>query len=264
METETTRRDVLKAGSLTLLGFGILGEIGMERTQGTEQKTEGRGQKTEELRPQGRSGAMAAAFQGQKYVLPPLPYDYKALEPFVDEKTMRVHHDKHHAGYVNGLNNALDRLETARKGNDFGSIKAISRDLAFNGSGHVLHTLFWNSMSPAKPEMPAMLTDALNRSFGSVDAAKAQFAAATKEVEGSGCGVLAYEPIADKLLILQCEKHQNLTVWGVTPLLVCDVWEHAYYLQYANERTAWVDNFMKIANWPFAAERLEQARKSRS
>jgi Fe-Mn family superoxide dismutase len=266
METKATRRGVLKAGSLTLLGYGILGEIGMERTQGTEQKTEGRGQRIEEVKPQGRggaAGAMAAAYQGDTYVLPPLPYEYNALEPLIDEKTMRIHHDKHHAGYVKGLNTALEKLQAARKSNDYGTIKAVSRDLAFNGSGHMLHTLFWNSMSPAKPEVPALLTDAFNRSFGSVDAAKAQFAAATKDVEGSGWGVLAYEPVSDKLLILQSEKHQNLTVWGVTPLLVCDVWEHAYYLKYANERTAWVDNFMKMANWPFAAERLDQARKAR-
>jgi superoxide dismutase, Fe-Mn family len=267
MKAEATRRDVLKTGSLTLLGFGVLGEIGMERTQGTEQATGSRGQRTEAVKSQAKGGAasaMAAAYQGDTYVLPPLPYEYNALEPLLDEKTLRVHHDKHHAGYVKGLNTALEKLQAARKGSDYGSIKGISRDLAFHGSGHVLHTLFWNSMSPAKPEMPALLTDALNKSFGSADAARAQFAAATKDVEGSGWGVLAYEPISDKLLILQSEKHQNLTIWGVTPLLVCDVWEHAYYLQYQNDRATWVDNFMKMANWPFAAERLDQARKNRS
>jgi Fe-Mn family superoxide dismutase len=239
----------------------------MERTQGTEQTTGGRGQRTEEVKSQGRAGAagaMAAAYQGDTYVLPPLPYEYNALEPLYEEKTLRIHHDKHHAAYVKGLNAALEKLQTARKGNDYSAVKAISRDLAFHGSGHVLHTLFWNSMSPAKPEVPTSLADAMNKSFGSVDAARAQFAAATKDVEGSGWGILAYEPISDKLLVLQSEKHQNLTIWGVTPLLVCDVWEHAYYLQYANDRATWVDNFMKLANWPFAAERLEQARKARS
>ncbi len=267
METESTRRDVLKAGSLTLLGYGLLGEIGMERARGTEQTTGGRGQRVEEVKSQakaGAAGAIAAGYQGDTYVLPPLPYEYNALEPFVDEKTMRIHHDKHHAAYVKGLNAALEKLQAARQSKDYGSIKALSRDLAFNGSGHVLHTLFWHSMSPAKPEAPALLIDALNKSFGSVDAARAQFAAATKDVEGGGWGILAYEPMADKLLILQSEKHQNLTIWGVTPLLVCDVWEHAYYLQYQNDRATWVDNFMKIANWPFAAERLDQARKNRS
>jgi Fe-Mn family superoxide dismutase len=242
----------------------MLGEIGMERAQGTEQTAASRGQRVEEVKSQAKTGAMAAAYQGDTYVLPPLPYGYNALEPLLDEKTLRIHHDKHHAGYVKGLNTALEKLQAARKSSDYGTIKAVSRDLAFNGSGHMLHTLFWNSMSPAKPEIPALLTDALNKSFGSVDAARAQFAAATKDVEGSGWGVLAYEPIADKLLILQSEKHQNLTIWGVTPLLVCDVWEHAYYLQYQNDRATWVDNFMKMANWPFAAERLDQARRSRS
>ena len=239
----------------------------MERAQGTEQTTGSRGQRTEAVKAQakgGAAGAMAAAYQGDTYVLPPLPYDYNALEPLLDEKTLRIHHDKHHAAYVKGLNTALEKLQAARKSNDYGSIRATSRDLAFHGSGHVLHTLFWNSMSPAKPEMPALLTDALNKSFGSTDAARAQFAAATKDVEASGWGVLAYEPISDKLLILQCERHEDLTIWGVTPLLVCDVWEHAYYLQYQNDRATWVDNFMKMANWSFAAERLDQARKNRS
>ena len=203
---------------------------------------------------------MAAAYQGDTYVLPPLPYAYNALEPLYQEKTLQIHHDKHHAAYVKGLNEALQKLQAARKDKDYGSVKALSRDLAFNGSGHVLHTLFWNSMSPAKPDVPSALAAAMTESFGSVEAAQGQFAAATKAVEGSGWGILAYEPIADKLLILQSEKHQNLTIWGVTPLLVCDVWEHAYYLQYANDRATWVDNFMKLANWPFAAERLNQAR----
>jgi Fe-Mn family superoxide dismutase len=115
-------------------------------------------------------------------------------------------------------------------------------------------------MSPDKPQMPAGFAEAITKSFGSEQNARSQFAAATKAVEGSGWGVLVYEPIADKLLVLQCEKHQNLTIWNTVPLLVCDVWEHAYYLQYQNNRATWVDNFMKLANWPFAAARLEQAK----
>ena len=191
---------------------------------------------------------------------PRLPYDYNALEPLYDEKTLRIHHDKHHAAYVKGLNEALQKLEAARQANDYSSIQSLSLQTAFNGSGHVLHTLFWHSMSPEKPSMPAGLAEALNDSFGSEQNARSQFAAATKAVEGSGWGVLVYEPMSDKLLILQCEKHQNLTIWNTVPLLVCDVWEHAYYLQYQNNRAGWVDNFMKLANWPLAAARLEQMR----
>jgi len=209
-------------------------------------------------------GAFEGAYENGQYRLPPLPYAYDALEPLYDEKTLRLHHDKHHAAYVKGLNEALQKLEAARKANDYNAIQGTSLQLAFHGSGHVLHTLFWHSMSPDKPQVPDNLAEALSDSFGSVPDAQSQFAAATKAVEGSGWGALVYEPIADKLLILQCEKHQNLTIWNTVPLLVCDVWEHAYYLQYQNNRATWVDNFMKLADWSFAGSRLEQAKNTMS
>jgi len=210
------------------------------------------------------SNILEGAYADGKYRLPPLPYDYNALEPAYDEKTLRIHHDKHHAGYVDGFNKALDKLEAARKGNDYASIRALCEALAFNGSGHVLHTLFWHSMTPNRTEMPAELAHAMEASFGSVQADQKQFAEASKAPMGSGWGVLVYEPLADKLLILAAERHQDLTVWNTVPLLVCDVWEHAYYLQYQNNRGAWIENFMKIANWPFAAERLAMARAASS
>jgi Fe-Mn family superoxide dismutase len=200
-------------------------------------------------------------YKDGKYVLPELPYAYNALEPLYDEQTVRLHHDKHHAAYVNGLNAALEKLEAARKTNNFADVKALSKAVAFHGSGHILHTLFWHSMRPGGAgEIPGELEKAMKDSFGTVESCKAQFAAAAKDVEGSGWAILAYEPFADKLLILQAEKHQDLTVWGVQPLLVCDVWEHAYYLKYQNRRAEWVDTFMKMADWQFAAERLAQAR----
>jgi len=210
-----------------------------------------------------KSMGFAGAFENGQYTLPPLPYGYDALEPMYDEQTLKIHHDKHHAAYVKGLNDALAKLDNARKAKDFTAVKAASIDLAFNGSGHILHSLFWHSMKPGGNggQMPAELKAALDESFGSADSAQTQFAAAAKAVEGSGWGVLAFEPVAQKLLILQCEKHQNLTIWGVVPLLVCDVWEHAYYLKYQNNRAEWVDNFMKLANWDFAAERLTAIKK---
>jgi len=211
----------------------------------------------------GAAATMVSGFEGAyengQYQLPPLPYDYNALEPLYDEKTLKIHHDKHHAAYVKGFNGALQKMEAARKANDYSTIRSLSLQAAFNGSGHVLHTLFSHSMSPDKPQMPTGLAEAMKDSFGSEQNARSQFAAATKAVEASGWGVLVYEPVADKLVILQCEKHQNLTIWNTVPLLVCDVWEHAYYLQYQNDRASWVDNFMKMANWSFAAARLEQA-----
>jgi Fe-Mn family superoxide dismutase len=189
-----------------------------------------------------------------------LPYAYDALEPHYDARTLEIHHTRHHAGYVRGLNDTLDKLEAARADGDYGAVKALSRALAFHGSGHVLHTLFWRSMRPGGAPAEDALAEAMTASFGSVQAGSAHFAAATKAVEASGWGVLAHEPIADRLIVLQAEKHQNLTVWGVTPILVCDVWEHAYYLQYNSRRADWVDAFMKLADWRAAGRRLAAAR----
>ncbi|MCE5327021.1 MAG: superoxide dismutase [Planctomycetaceae bacterium] len=196
-------------------------------------------------------------FKGSEYVLPPLPYDFKGLEPAYSGDALKIHYEKHHAGYVKGLNAAMTDLAAARDKGDFAQVKALSRDLAFNGSGHVLHTLFWHSMTPGGSKPTESLAKAMTDSFGSVEACQKQFAAATKSVEASGWGVLAYEPLARKLIILQAERHQDLTIWGVAPLLVCDVWEHAYYLQYQNKRPDWVDAFVgKLANWEYAAARL--------
>jgi Fe-Mn family superoxide dismutase len=203
-----------------------------------------------------------SAYENGQYTLPPLPYDYDALEPLYDEQTVRIHHDKHHAKYVKNLNAALSGMQKARSDNDYSSVMALSNAAAFNGSGHILHTLFWHSMKPGGNEgkIPSDFKNILNESFGSSDAAMQQFAAATKAVESNGWGILAFEPISNKLIILQCEKHQNLTIWGVMPVLVCDVWEHAYYLKFQNERDKWVENFMKLANWDFALQRYDEAR----
>lgn len=208
------------------------------------------------------TNSFAGAYENGQYALPNLPYGYDALEPLYDEQTLKIHHDKHHAKYVKKLNEALSKLENARKSNDYASVQAISNEIAFNGSGHILHTLFWHSMKPGGNEgkMPSDFKSALDEGFGSDTIALQQFAAATKAVEGSGWGVLAFEPVAQKLIVLQCEKHQNLTIWGVVPVLVCDVWEHAYYLKYQNDRDKWVDNFMKLANWDFAAQRFDEAK----
>ena len=199
---------------------------------------------------------------GPKYVLPKLPYAADALEPAYDARTVELHHDKHHAAYVNGLNATLDKLADARKTGKHDAVKALCRDLAFHGSGHVLHTIFWHSMTPGGSKPAGDLAKMMEASFGSAEAGLAQFAAASAAVEASGWGVMAYEPVSDRLLVMTAEKHQDLTMWGVAPLLVCDVWEHAYYLKYQNRRPEWVDNFMKIANWEWAGQRLAAARKA--
>ena len=192
--------------------------------------------------------------------LPPLPYPTDALEPFIDKETLTIHHDKHHAGYVAQFNAAMKKLEEARASGDFALIKHWSREFAFNGSGHVLHSLYWTNMSPKGAEAKGELLEAMNKSFGGFDRFKKQFVAATNTVEASGWGVLAYEPYMGHLVILQAEKHQDLTVWGACPLLVCDVWEHAYYLKYQNRRADYVDSFMKIINWEEVAKRYTKVK----
>jgi len=196
------------------------------------------------------------------YELPPLPYAYDALEPYYDEPTVRLHHDKHHAGYVAGLNKAEEQLAAARASGDYALIKHWERELAFHGSGHILHTLFWENMTPQGGGQPGgELATQIAQDFGSFDAFKAQFTAAANAVEGSGWCLLGWAPAFGKLVILQIEKHQDLSVWGVVPLLIVDVWEHAYYLKYQNRRADWLSNWWNIVNWADVARRFAGARK---
>jgi superoxide dismutase, Fe-Mn family len=191
--------------------------------------------------------------------LPPLPYPENALEPVIDKETVNIHHDKHFKGYVDGLNATLKKLEKARVDGDFENIKALSRNLAFNGSGVVLHWIYFSTIGPqAGGEPSGPLADAIKRDFGSYGTFWKQFAAASKDVEASGWGILAWEPFSKRLVILQAEKHQNLTTWGALPLMVCDVWEHAYYLKYQNRRAEYVDNFAKIINWKKVEENFNR------
>ncbi len=198
-----------------------------------------------------------------KYVLPDLPYAKDALEPVIDKATVELHHDKHHAAYVAGANKAETELQKAREAGDFSLVKHWSRELAFHGSGHILHSIYWTNLtSPAKSGKPkGDLEKAIANDFGTYDKFKAQLANASISVEASGWGVLAYQPFAKRLTILQCEKHQDLTTWGAVPLLVIDVWEHAYYLKYQNKRADYVNALFSIINWENVSERYELARK---
>jgi len=186
------------------------------------------------------------------------------LEPHIDEKTMRLHHDIHHQGYVNGLNGALDNLASARAAGEFGAIANLERLVAFHGSGHVNHSVFWTVMRPAagNPGPAGALAAQLEKDFGSPDAAWNQFAAAAKAVEGSGWGVLAWEPMGQRLVTLGMMNHQNQALSGAVPLLLVDVWEHAYYLKYQNRRAEYVDSFRNIVNWDTVAARLAKAKAS--
>jgi superoxide dismutase, Fe-Mn family len=194
------------------------------------------------------------------HTLPELPYPYNALEPFISEGIMRLHHDKHHQSYVTGLNKAELNLKKARETNDFSLIKHWSRELAFHGSGHYLHTIFWENMSPNGGEVPqGILKGEIESYFGSFEAFKNQFSEAAKQVEGVGWAILVWSPRARHLEILQSERHMILTQWGTIPLLVLDVWEHAYYLQYKNNRAEYVDNWWNIVNWHDVEMRFEKA-----
>src|SRR5438552_426161 len=198
-----------------------------------------------------------------RYKLPDLTYAYNALIPTISEEIMRLHHDKHHLAYVNGANAALDKLQKARETGFAGvDVKAIERDLAFHGSGHTMHSNFWPNMKPNGGGNPARkIADQINTDFGKWDSFKEQFSTAAKQVEGSGWSVLAYEPWTQQLITLQAEKHNDLTVQGVVPILVLDVWEHAYYLQYKNDRAAYVDAWWNVVNWDDVEKRLEKARR---
>lgn len=199
----------------------------------------------------------------KEYKLPDLPYTYDALEPYIDRQTVTLHHDKHHNGYVNGLNSTLKKLVEAREKGDFSTVKALKRDLAFHGSGAKLHSLYWKGLCPSsesKEPKSGPLFEQLKQDFGSVDAFKAEMSAAAKAVEGSGWAVLAWDPMGERLLVFQAENHQNLTIWGVVPLFVIDVWEHAYYLNYQNRRAEYVDNIWNIVNWEKIEENLKKTK----
>ncbi|MCL6582037.1 MAG: superoxide dismutase [bacterium] len=203
--------------------------------------------------------------ESTKYELPPLPYDYNELEPYYDQETLRLHHDKHHAAYVKELNLTEEKLAEARNTGDYALIRHLERTLAFNGSGHILHSIFWTNMAP-NPEgrlrtPSGALADQITRDFGSFEAFKKQFSAAAISVEGSGWTILGWMPEFGKLLVLEVENHQNQTLWGIKPLLVVDVWEHAYYLRYQNRRAEWIENWWYLVNWDDVAKRFEQARR---
>lgn len=197
-----------------------------------------------------------------KHELPPLPYDYNALEPHYDEQTVRLHHDKHHAAYVAGLNTAEEKLAEERQAGNFDAVQHWEKQLAFHGSGNLLHTLFWHNMSPnggGEPE--GDLKAQIEKDFGGFEAFKKQFSEAAVKVEGSGWALLGWMPAFEKLYIFQVENHQKLTIWGVQPLLVLDVWEHAYYLKYQNRRAEWVEAWWNLANWEDVAMRFADAKR---
>lgn len=202
-------------------------------------------------------------FAGGVYVLPPLPCEPSDYEPVLDAETVRLHHDCHHAAYVAGANSAMAELRRMADGkDDVNAAPCATRKLAFNLGGHLLHCLYWNSIcKDSKPLTDAALMMALIEQFGDMDGFVRLFKSAAMGVQGSGWAVLAVEQMSRRLIILAVHRHQDALVSGICPLLACDVWEHAYYLRYQNNRAAYVDAFIRHINWEWVARRFCKAFK---
>ena len=196
-----------------------------------------------------------------QYTLPDLPYDFGALEPHYSGQILELHHDKHHAAYVTGANTTLDKLGEAREKGDFGAIVGLEKTLAFNVSGHVLHSVFWKNLSPDGGDKPTgELAAAIDEHFGGFDAFKAHLTQASATVQGSGWGALAWEPLGQRLLVEQIYDHQGNVGNGSIPILVFDAWEHAWYLQYKNVKADFFAALWNIINWNDVAARFAAAR----
>ena len=179
-----------------------------------------------------------------------LPYPLDALEPYYSTKILDLHYNILYKGYVDNTNKTEEKLEKARASGNFENIKCLEKDLSFFGSGAILHELFFTNMGPAIPTEPdTKLMEQIIKDFGSYNKFKQQFTEASKTVEASGWCLLVWVPKWSNLEILQCEKHQNLTLWGCIPLLVLDMWEHSYYLQYQTKRPEYINAFWNIVNW---------------
>ncbi len=245
----TTRRDFLKSAAL-FGGFPMLSSLSL--AAGAAGSTR-------------RAGVLAQDDEAgtTEYKLPPLPYLPEALEPHIDGRTMRIHHLKTHASYVIGLNRTLKKLQEARDKNDFSDVQPLSRALAFHAGGYVNHIIYFNNMAPVGrgggEEPTGELADRITADFGSLDKLKAHLSAAALKVEGNGWGVLGYHLVLKRLLVTQMMNQQNLNPIGLVPLLLIDVWEHAYYLKYQNKRNEYIKAWWNVVNWADAAKRYKIA-----
>jgi len=196
-----------------------------------------------------------------RYILPDLRFDYGALEPHIQGAIMQLHHDKHHRAYVQGANRAIEQLQEMRGRGDFERIGAIERALAFNVSGHVLHAMFWQNLSPeggGEPEGDLAATIA--RDFGSFDAFKRQLIKVAMTIMGSGWAALVWDPVSGRLGTTQIHDHQSEITQAGVPLLVLDAWEHAYYLQYKNDKEKFFQAVWNVWDWEDVAARFQSVR----
>ncbi len=188
-----------------------------------------------------------------------LPYPLDALEPYYSKETLNIHYNILYKGYVEKLNNIQEKLQKVRREADYSNIKCLEKELSFQGSGVILHELFFENMGIPVPTSPSIkLMEQINKDFSSYEKFKNQFSEAAKVVEASGWCLLVWVPRFRKLEILQCEKHQDLTLWGCIPVLVIDMWEHSYFLQYKSNRVEYINSFWNIINWNVVNKRFEQ------
>jgi Fe-Mn family superoxide dismutase len=199
------------------------------------------------------------------YTLPKLPYEYTALAPYISEEQLKLHHQKHHQAYVNGANAVFEKLDKARKENADLDMKATLKELSFHIGGFKLHNKFWENMAPAGKGGGGVpkggLAKAIDAEFGKFDRFKKEFTQAAVSAEGSGWAVLTFCRKTGRLLIAQIEKHNTNVIPGYDILMVLDVWEHAYYLDYKNDRAKFVDAFWNIVNWDSVGQRFDKWRK---
>jgi superoxide dismutase, Fe-Mn family len=195
------------------------------------------------------------------YVLPDLTYDYGALAPHIAGEIMELHHSRHHQAYIAGLNSALGQLAEARDANAFGAIGGLEKSLAFNLGGHVNHSIFWKNLSPDGGDKPVdELAAAIDEQFGSFDAFRAQFQANALAIQGSGWSILGWDSIGQQLLTFQLYDQQGNVPLGIVPIVLLDMWEHAFYLQYRNVKADYVNAWWNVVDWADAAARFDAAR----
>ena len=196
-----------------------------------------------------------------KYTLPDLAYDFAALEPHISGRIMQLHHGKHHAAYVTGANATLDLMAEAREKNDLTWINKLQKDLAFNLGGHVNHSIFWKNLSASGGDKPTgELAAAIDEYFGSFDGFRAHFSANAMGIQGSGWSILAWDVLGQRLIIEQLFDQQGNLVAASVPLLMLDMWEHAFYLDYQNVKADYVAAFWNIVSWQDVQARFEAAR----
>ncbi len=198
-----------------------------------------------------------------EYTLPDLPYDYSALEPHISGRIMQLHHDKHHQTYVTGANTTLEQMAEARANGQFAALNALAKSLAFHVGGHVNHSVFWPNMSPDGGGQPeGEVAAAISEFFGSFDQFRAQFNATAMQLQGSGWSVLAWEPLGQRMVNFQLFDQQGNVPVGTIPLLMLDMWEHAYYIDYQTAKADYIDAWWNVVNWPDVASRLQAARSA--